>query len=133
MQINPYLLYDGNCEAAFSYYAKVLGGRIDMMMTHDSAPASMQVAPDWQKKIMHAQITIDDEVLMASDAPPGHFSKPQGFSVSLRVAEPAEAERVFQALAEAGSVTMPIAQTFWARRFGMCVDQFGIPWMVNCE
>lgn len=133
MQINPYLLYDGNCEAAFNYYAKVLGGRIDMMMTHDSAPPSMQVAPDWQKKIMHAQITIDDEVLMASDAPPGHFSKPQGFSVSLRVAEPADAERVFQALAEAGSVTMPIAQTFWARRFGMCVDQFGIPWMVNCE
>lgn len=132
MQINPYLLYDGNCEAAFKYYAKVLGGRIDAMMTHDSAPASMQIAPDWQKKIMHAQITIDDEVLMASDAPPGRFSKPQGFSVSLQIEQPAEAERVFQALAEAGSVTMPIAQTFWARRFGMCVDQFGIPWMVNC-
>ena len=133
MQINPYLLYDGNCEAAFNYYAKVLGGRIDMMMTHDSAPPSMPVAPGWQKKIMHAQITIDDEVLMASDAPPGHFSKPQGFSVSLRVEEPAEAERMFQALAEGGSISMPIGQTFWARRFGMCVDQFGIPWMVNCE
>jgi PhnB protein len=133
MQVNPYLFYDGNCEAAFKHYAKVLGGEIEAMMPHEGTPAAGQVPADWQKKIMHAKMTIDGEVLMGSDAPPGNFNKPQGFSVSLQIEDPAEAERKFNALAEGGVVTMPIAQTFWARRFGMCVDQFGIPWMVNCE
>ncbi len=133
MRVNPYLFYNGTCEAAFNYYAKVLGGKIEAMLTHEGTPASDQVPPEWQKKIMHAKMSIDGEVLMASDAPPGHFNKPQGFSVSLQVEDPAEAERKFQALAEGGVVNMPIAQTFWARRFGMCVDQFGIPWMINCE
>jgi PhnB protein len=133
MQANPYLFYDGNCEAAFSYYAKALGGEIEAMMTHQGTPASQQVPAEWQNKILHARMKIGDAVLMASDAPPGHFHKPQGFSVSLQIDDPADAERKFQALAEGGVVNMPIAQTFWARRFGMCVDRFGIPWMVNCE
>jgi PhnB protein len=133
MQVNPYLFYDGNCEAAFKYYAKVLGGEIEAMLPHEGTPAAEHTPVEWHKKIMHAKMTIDGEVLMASDAPPGHFNKPQGFSVSLQIGDPAEAEQKFHALAEGGVVTMPIAQTFWARRFGMCVDQFGIPWMVNCE
>jgi PhnB protein len=133
MQVNPYLFYDGNCEAAFKYYAKALGGEIEAMMPHEGTPAAEHTPAEWQKKIMHARMTIDGEVLMGSDAPPGHFNKPQGFSVSLQIDDPAEAEKKFHALAEGGVVTMPIAQTFWARRFGMCVDQFGIPWMVNCE
>jgi PhnB protein len=133
MQINPYLFYDGNCEAAFKYYAKVLGGEIEAMMPHEGSPAAEHTPAEWGKKILHAKMTIDGEVLMASDAPPGHFNKPQGFSVSLQIADPAEAEQKFHALAEGGVVNMPIAQTFWAKRFGMCVDQFGIPWMVNCE
>jgi PhnB protein len=134
MNVNPYLFYNGNCEAAFNYYAKVLGGTIDAMLPHEGTPASQQVPAEWQKMIMHAKISLEGGgVLMGSDAPPQHFNKPQGFSVSLQIKDPAEAERTFHALAEGGTVTLPIGQTFWARRFGMCVDQFGIPWMVNCE
>jgi PhnB protein len=70
---------------------------------------------------------------MGSDAPPERYEKPQGFFVSLGIKEPAEAERVFHALSEKGTVLMPIGETFWAMRFGMVVDQFGIPWMINCE
>jgi PhnB protein len=132
MRVNPYLFYNGNCEAAFKFYEKVLGGKIDAMLTHEVAPAGMPVPPGWTRKIMHARISIDGEVLMASDAPPDRFHKPQGFSVSLTVSDPAEAERKFKALSEGGSVNMPFGKTFFSRGFGMCLDQFGIPWMVNC-
>jgi PhnB protein len=132
MQINPYLFYSGNCEAAFKFYEKVLGGKIEAMLTHEGTPAAAQTPPEWQKKIMHARMSIDGEVIMASDAPPQHFHQPQGFSVSLQIENPAEAERRFTALAEGGTVTMPFGKTFFSKGFGMCVDQFGIPWMVNC-
>ena len=132
MQVNPYLYYNGNCEAAFKFYAKVLGGEIEAMMTHEQAPESMPVPPEWKKKIMHAKMLIDGETLMASDAPPGHFHKPQGFAVSLTAANPADAERKFKALSDGGSVNMPFGKTFFSKGFGMCTDQFGVPWMVNC-
>jgi PhnB protein len=131
MQVNPYLFYDGNCEAALKFYEKALGGKIDALMTYEGAPQSMPIPPGWNKKVMHAHMTIDGEALMASDAPPGHFHQPQGFSVSLQIDDAAEAERKFKALAEGGSVNMPFGKTFWSKGFGMCVDQFGIPWMVN--
>jgi len=132
MQVNPYLYYNGNCEAAFRYYEKVLGGTIEMMLTHEGTPAAEHTPPEWQKKIIHARMSIDGAVIMASDAPPGRFHQPQGFSVSLLIENPAEAERRFNALAEGGTVNMPFGKTFFSRGFGMCVDQFGIPWMVNC-
>jgi PhnB protein len=81
---------------------------------------------------MHGRIMVNGQVLMASDAPPEHFHKPQGFSVSLTLSDPAEAERKFTALSEGGSVNMPFGKTFFSKGFGMCIDQFGIPWMVNC-
>ena len=98
MQINPYLFYDSNCEAAFKFYEKVLGGKIEMLLRNEEAPADMPSPPERKKKIMHARISIDGEILMASDAPPDHFHKPQGFAVSLTVKDPAEAERKFKAL-----------------------------------
>ena len=82
---------------------------------------------------MHARLVVGDRVLMGSDVPPDHHDKPQGFSVSLGIDTPAEAERIFRALAEGGTVQMPLQETFWALRFGTLVDRFGIPWMVNCE
>jgi PhnB protein len=133
MQLNPYLLFNGQCEAAFKFYAKVLGGKIDAMMPHKGSPAESHVPAEWRDKILHARMTIGDQVLMASDAPPGRFEKPQGFSVSLNISDPAEAERVFNELSKDGKVQMPFAETFWALRFGMAVDRFGIPWMVNCK
>jgi PhnB protein len=133
MQLNPYLMFDGQCEAAFKFYAKVLGGRIDAMLTHEGTPAAGQVPADWGKKIMHARMAVGDFVLMGSDAPPQHQEQKKGFSVNISVDDPAEADRIFKGLSEKGSVRMPIQETFWAQRFGMLTDQFGTPWMVNCE
>ena len=133
MQLHPYLLFNGRCEEAFRFYAECLSGRIEAMIPHAGSPAEQHVPPEWRSKILHARLSVGEQVLMASDAPPGRFEKPQGFSVSINVTDPAEAGRIFRALAENGTITMPMEQTFWAARFGMCVDRFGIPWMVNCE
>ena len=133
MQLNPYLTFNGQCEAAFKFYEKCLGAKIEAMMTHAGTPMENHVPSEWRNKILHARLTVGDQALMGSDAPPERYEKPQGFSVSLNVNAPAEAERIFHALAEKGTVQMPLEQTFWAVRFGMCVDRFGIPWMVNCE
>jgi PhnB protein len=133
MQLNPYLFFDGQCEAAFKFYEKCLGGKITAMLVHEGTPAAEHVPPEHRNKIMHARLVVGDQVLMGSDAPPDHRQKPQGFSVTLGIDKPADAERIFHALAEGGNVTMPIAETFWANRFGMLVDKFGTPWMINCE
>jgi PhnB protein len=133
MHVNAYLTFDGNCRAAFSYYEKVLGGTIVAMLPHKGSPMEGHCPPEWQDKIMHARMTIGDTVLMASDAPPEHQAPRKGFSVNINAATAAEADRVFSALAEGGTVQMPIQETFWAHRFGMLVDRFGTPWMVNCE
>jgi PhnB protein len=133
MQLNPYLLFNGQCEAAFKFYEKCLGGKIVTMQPHAGTPAEGQVPAEWRSKILHARMTVGDQVLMASDAPPDRYQQPQGFSVTLQMNDPAKAESTFHALAENGKVQMPIQQTFWAARFGMLVDRFGIPWMVNCE
>ena len=130
--LNPYLFYSGNCEAAFKYYEKVLGGKIEMMLRSEEAPESMPAPAGWEKKIMHARMTVGGTVLMASDSPPEHFHKPQGFAVSLTVRDPADAEKKFNALCDGGTVTMPFSKTFFSKGFGMAIDQFGIPWMVNC-
>ena len=133
MQLNPYLSFKGDCEAAFKFYEKCLGGKIVALVPHTGTPAEQHVPPEWRDKIMHARLTVGDEVLMGSDAPPDRYEQPRGFSVTLQVEKPADAERMFNALAEKGNVTMPIQKTFWAERFGMVVDRFGIPWMINCE
>src|SRR6185503_12222215 len=121
--LNPYLFYDGNCEAAFRYYEKVLGGKIEFLLRADEGPADMKPEPGLEKKVMHARMSINGQTLMASDAPPGHFHKPQGFSVSLTVSDLGEAERKFKALAEGGAENMPFGKTFFSKGFGMCVDQ----------
>ena len=133
MNVNPYLLFNGTCEQAFTLYAKVLGGKIEAMIPHEGSPAAEHVPAEWRKKILHASLNLGDAVLMGSDAPPGHYEKPQGFSVSVNVKTPADADRVFGALAEGAKVIMPLGETFWALKFGMFVDRFGTPWMVNCE
>ncbi|MEP9371533.1 VOC family protein [Mesorhizobium sp. KR1-2] len=134
MKMSPYLAFNGNCEEAFKYYEKVLGGKIVIMMPHAGSPAEEHVPAEWRDKIMHARLTFgDDQVLMGSDAPPQYRTTMSGFSVSLQFTDVAEAERVFNALADKGQVKMPIGKTFWAERFGMVIDRFGTPWMVNCE
>jgi len=133
MYLSPYIVFNGQCETAFKFYEKALGGKIETMMTHGESPMSQQVPPEWRGKIIHASLKVDGMNLLGSDAPPSRYQQPQGFSVSLTVKDPAETERIFHELSQNGKVQMPIQKTFWSVRFGMLVDQFGIPWMVNCE
>ena len=134
MQLNAYLYFNGQCEEAFQFYEQLLGGKIEAMFPHAGTPAEQYVPPEWRDKIMHARLSVGGSVLMGSDAPPGHYHEAsKGFSVNIGLQDPEEAERIFHALAENGKVNMPIEKTFWAERFGMLVDRFGIPWMINCE
>jgi PhnB protein len=132
MKINPYLFFKGNCEEAFKLYADVLGGKIVAMLPHKGSPAEAQTPPEWQNKIMHARLDIGDQMIMASDAPPGHQSPMSGFSISVDVPTPADAERVFAGLSKGGTVTMPLSETFFAKSFAMLTDRFGTPWMIIC-
>jgi PhnB protein len=132
VKLNPYLTFNGQCESALKFYERILSGKILMMMTYGDSPLAKQMPPDWEKKIMHATFALGDQTLGAADAPPESYQKPQGFSVTLNIDTAAEADRIFKMLAEKGTVQMPIQETFWATRFGMVVDQFGTPWMINC-
>jgi PhnB protein len=133
MQLTPYLVFNGDCAAAFKFYEKVLGGKIVGMQTHGESPMKDKVPPDWRDRILHARLTIGDQVLMGSDSPPQDYHKPEGFSVSIGVDKPADAERIFHALSENGTVQMPLQESFFASRFGMLTDRFGVHWMVACE
>jgi PhnB protein len=133
MRIDPYLNFSGQCAEAFGFYERVLGGRIEEMMTHGASAIAADVPAAWRDRILHARLVVGDQVLMGSDTPPEYYAKPQGLCVSITVKTPADAERVFQALADKGTVTLPIATTFWSPRFGLLTDRFGTPWMVNCE
>ncbi|NEQ19614.1 MAG: VOC family protein [Microcoleus sp. SIO2G3] len=133
MKLNPYLMFNGQCKAALKFYEQCLGAKIEAMMTYGESPMAEQTPPESRNKIMHAHFTVNNQELMGADSPPEQYEEPKGFSVLLGVDNPVEAERLFHALAENGTVRMPIQQTFWAARFGMLVDQFGIPWMINCD
>lgn len=134
MQLTPYLSFDGQCEAAFKFYEQHLGGKIVMMMPFGDTPACDHVPADFRHKIMHGRLIVGNAVLMGSDCTPDHpYEGIKGYSVALGLTDVADAERIFKALAEKGTVQMPLEQTFWAIRFGMVVDRFGVPWMVNCE
>lgn len=132
MKLNPYLNFPGTCEEAMTSYAKVLGGEVVAMLAYGEMPGDHPIPDDMRKKIAHARIEIGDQVLMASDAGPDRFKPMQGVSVTLNIPEPAEAERVFEALAEGGTTIMALEETFWAKKFGVLVDRFGTQWMVNC-
>jgi PhnB protein len=135
MQINAYLNFTGQCEEAFQFYEKLLGGKIEGMFRFAGTPAGGQVPPEWAQKIMHIRLKVDESEIMGADVPPGRGGEgaAKRFCMSIGLKDPAEAERIFNGLAEGGSVQMPIQKTFWALKFGMLVDRFGIPWMVNCE
>jgi PhnB protein len=133
MRVNTYLRFNGNCEEAFELYAKLGGGKVEMLQRFEDSPAQDQVPPALRKQVLHARLQLGDQVIMGSDAPPGRYQKPDGFSVSLTIDTPAEAERVFKGLSEGGEIMMPMAETFFAKRFAMFTDRFGTPWMVLCQ
>lgn len=133
MQLNPYLSFNGNCEEAFNFYEGALGAKIVFKMTYAESPMGEELPASWQKRIIHARLSVGDRSLMGSDAMPDCYEKPQGFSVTLNLEDPVESDVIFKALSEGGTVRVPMGETFWAQRFGMVTDRFGTPWMVNCE
>ena len=133
MQLVPYLNFNGNCAEAFRFYERVLGGKIEVLLTHADSPVAAQVPPEWKDRVLHARLVVGDQVLLASDAPPEKYAPTRGIYAFAGVDTPEEAERIFAALAGGGTITMPFGPTFWASAFGMCVDRFGIGWMVNCS
>jgi len=132
MQVQPYLFFDGRCEEAVELYRRVLGAEVTMLMRFKDNPDPQpgMVPPGAENKVMHASLRIGDTTVLASDG--RCLGKPvfQGFALSLTVADEAEAERKFSALADGGQVQMPLTKTFFSPRFGMVADRFGVSWMV---
>jgi PhnB protein len=134
MQVNPYLAFSGNCKAAFQMYERVLGGKIVFMMTQGESPMADKIPPEMRDKIMHATLQIPGGgVIQGADHPEGKPAKPHGFCVCVSMKDKAEAERIFKALSEGGNVQMEFQETFWSPGFGMCMDKFEVPWMVNTD
>jgi PhnB protein len=131
MRLNPHLSFDGQCEAAFGFCEKCLGGKIHLMLTYEDSPLAQQTPRAWGKNILHATLAFGEQVLTGADVMEG-YQKPRGFSIILEIGEAAEADRIFTTLAEGGAVLMPLQETFWALRFGEVTDQFGTPWTINC-
>lgn len=132
MRIYPYLNFAGSCREAMTFYHSVLGGALEMM-AHKDTPSAAHVAEDMQDQIMHAALKIGDTMIMASDAPMATANVFSGVYVSLHPETVEDAERIFAGLKEGGTVEMDMDETFWARRFGMLVDKYGVKWMVNVE
>lgn len=133
MHTHPYLIFNGNCREAFAFYETLFHGQIEMISTFAGTPAEAHVPPEWKDKVLHAALRYGDNVLYGSDAGGPNYETPQGFGIAIVLADPSEAERLFHALAEGGTIKMPFGETFWAHRFGMVTDRFGTPWMVNCD
>ena len=131
--MNVYLSFNGECEAAFKFYEECLDAKLGQAFRYAGTPLADQVPADWQNKIMHASLTIGEHVVMGGDVAPDGYEKPKGFSLSLQIKSTAQAEHIFHLLAKEGTVMVPLEKTFWAARFGMVVDRFGIPWLINCE
>jgi PhnB protein len=130
MAFHPYLNFGGDCRAAFERYHDVFGGDLVLLRMGDG-PTDTAVPAEQADLILHAALRFEDDVLMGSDAPPGEFHAAEGMYVNYDVADVAEARRVFVELADGGTVTMPMTETFWSPAFGMCVDRWGTPWMVS--
>jgi PhnB protein len=132
MQMTPYLNFNGQCDTAFKFYEKCFGGKIALRVTMGETPMAKDMPKENHNQIAHVRLEAGHAVLMGSDACE-KVEKPQGFSVNINLDTAEEAEKVFKGLSENGTIKMPISETFWAVRFGFLVDQFGIPWMINCD
>src|SRR5437763_13859878 len=132
MRLIPYLQFDGQCEAAFKLYELCLGGKITLMVRYAEAPQTDQAPPaGWGNKIFHMTLIVGDHMLQGADVPPPSYQIPQGFSLNLELQDATRGERIFDELAQNGTVKMQFQETFWAQGFGFLVDRFGIPWLIN--
>ena len=127
-----YLFFDGQCEAAFKFYERCFDGKVTSLLTWGDSPMAKDAPPEWAAKILHASLRVGDIVLAGGDVLPQRYERPRGFAVLLGLSDPVEAERIYKALAEEGTISVPLQETFWAIRYGGVTDRFGIPWTVNC-
>lgn len=132
--MQAYLTFNGNCAEAFAFYAKALNGEVTFSQTLGESPMGADLPAQARGRIMHSRLQAQGLEIMGSDLMPGMaFEGFKGFSLSVQAKSVAEGEQLFTSLSTGGSVTMPFAPTFWAKAFGMLIDRFGVPWMVNCE
>ena len=130
MQLHTYLNYGGNCEEAFKFYEKHLGGTITMLMRHGEQPNASNVAPEWKNAVLHARMTLGGTELFGADIPPDRFQPMRSAYLSLSVESVEEAERVYALLTDGGQIFMKMEETFFASRFAMLRDRFGTSWMI---
>ncbi len=128
MEIQPYLFYDGRCDEAIAFYRDTVGAEVAMLMRFKDCPEP--TSPDVAEKVMHASLRIGNSTVLISDGHCTGQASFQGFALSLTVPNDAEAERLFTALGDGGQVQMPLAKTFFASKFGMLADRFGVSWMI---
>jgi PhnB protein len=131
MSFSVHLIFDGQCEKAFRFYEECFGAKIITMLKWSESSAASQAPPDAADGILHATLKLGDSYVFGADAFPGKYEKPQGFFVLFSVGDSKEAEQTFQKLADGGNVTMPLQETFWAKRYGVVTDKYGVSWEVN--
>jgi PhnB protein len=131
MQISPHLCFDGQCREAMQLYQSVLGGTLQTMLTYGETPMASSIDSKWHDRIVHATLVLDEIELTGVDMVAGSYQRPQGFFVTLTVAEIVSAREIFRALSQGGIVQLPFEKTFWSPGFGVLVDRFGIPWEIN--
>jgi PhnB protein len=130
MQVDPYIFFDGRCDEAIAFYRDALGAEVSMLLRFKNAPDPSMIRPGTEEKVMHANLRIGDATLLVSDGRCTGHPNFQGFSLTITAADEAEADRVFTALSDGGTVTMAMAKTFFSPRFGMLTDRFGVGWIV---
>lgn len=133
MRVNPYLSFKGQCEAAFSFYAQRLGGELGTIFRYEGTALTDHVPADWSTKVMHGSIRVGGMMLEGCDVAPDRYEESKAISLALHIENTADAERLFAELADGGKVIMPLEKTFWAARFGVVIDPFGIQWLINCD
>jgi PhnB protein len=133
MNLTFHIALDGCCEEAFRVYERSLGGKIITMLKWSDTPMAAEAPPGYAEKILHATLALGSSTLAGADSMPDEHEAPKGFHVLLGIQDPAEAERIFGALSEGGTVTVPLQKTFWAILFGTVTDRFGVSWEINCE
>lgn len=134
MNLNSYLFFDGSCKQAFAFYEQALDAKIESLMTWADGPMADEIPAADRDRVMHASLLLGTDRIMGSDEmPASNYTRPTGMRVVLNADSPEDAERFFANLSTEGHIDMPMEETFWAQRFGMLSDKFGIPWMVNCD
>lgn len=132
MRIDFHINFSGQCQAAFEFYQSLLGGQVELL-TYGNSPAKDSVPSGWTEKIVHGSFAFNNLQIAGADVLPESYQKLQGFQLLLQLNSAAEAQRIFDALAEGGVITMPLQKTFWSEAYGIVTDRFGVPWEVNSD